>query len=98
MAQQTQATPSASPMANPFASPVASPVAPAQATPVTAQATPSTAGATGGVEQPGSPAVNTSSFPARPMGFYTDTSVCIGCKACEVACKEWNQLPATDGG
>src|SRR5579884_2289940 len=27
------------------------------------------------------------------MGFYTDTSVCIGCKACEVACKEWNQVP-----
>jgi formate dehydrogenase iron-sulfur subunit len=27
------------------------------------------------------------------MGFFTDTSVCIGCKACEVACKEWNALP-----
>ena len=26
------------------------------------------------------------------VGFFTDTSVCIGCKACEVACKEWNQL------
>ncbi|MEV6155405.1 4Fe-4S dicluster domain-containing protein [Nonomuraea sp. NPDC052129] len=26
-------------------------------------------------------------------GFFTDTSVCIGCKACQVACKEWNQLP-----
>ncbi|SFD98674.1 formate dehydrogenase iron-sulfur subunit [Actinopolyspora alba] len=26
------------------------------------------------------------------MGFFTDTSVCIGCKACEVACKEWNLL------
>ncbi|MGH2532259.1 MAG: 4Fe-4S dicluster domain-containing protein [Thermomicrobiales bacterium] len=35
---------------------------------------------------------------AEPMGFYTDTSVCIGCKACEVACKEWNQLPAANGG
>ena len=35
---------------------------------------------------------------AEPMGFFTDTTVCIGCKACEVACKEWNQLPATDGG
>ena len=33
-----------------------------------------------------------------PMGFYTDTTVCIGCKACEVACKEWNQLPAANGG
>jgi formate dehydrogenase iron-sulfur subunit len=32
------------------------------------------------------------------MGFYTDTTVCIGCKACEVACKQWNRLPATDGG
>ena len=27
-------------------------------------------------------------------GFLTDTTVCIGCKACEVACKQWNQLPA----
>ncbi|UFS70377.1 4Fe-4S dicluster domain-containing protein [Geomonas sp. RF6] len=27
-------------------------------------------------------------------GFFTDTTVCIGCKACEVACKQWNQLPA----
>jgi formate dehydrogenase iron-sulfur subunit len=30
----------------------------------------------------------------RRMGFFTDTSVCIGCKACQVACKEWNRLPA----
>jgi formate dehydrogenase iron-sulfur subunit len=31
---------------------------------------------------------------AKPrMGFFTDTSVCIGCKACEVACKEWNAIP-----
>ncbi|GAA4382058.1 MULTISPECIES: 4Fe-4S dicluster domain-containing protein [Brevibacterium] len=29
-------------------------------------------------------------------GFFTDTSICIGCKACEVACKEWNRNP-TDG-
>jgi formate dehydrogenase iron-sulfur subunit len=27
------------------------------------------------------------------LGFFTDTSVCIGCKACEVACKEWNDVP-----
>ncbi|GGK73742.1 4Fe-4S dicluster domain-containing protein [Sphaerisporangium melleum] len=35
-------------------------------------------------------------YPRHPprMGFFTDTSVCIGCKACEVACKEWNRLPA----
>ena len=26
-------------------------------------------------------------------GFFTDTTICIGCKACEVACKQWNQLP-----
>jgi formate dehydrogenase iron-sulfur subunit len=30
------------------------------------------------------------------MGFFTDTSVCIGCKACEVACKEWNAIPSGD--
>ncbi len=30
------------------------------------------------------------------MGFFTDTSLCIGCKACEIACKQWNQLPASD--
>ena len=38
-------------------------------------------------------------FPEPPatqeeMGFFTDTTLCIGCKACEVACKQWNQLPA----
>jgi len=34
-------------------------------------------------------------YPDHPprMGFFTDTSVCIGCKACEVACKEWNHVP-----
>ncbi len=31
---------------------------------------------------------------SRRMGFFTDTTVCIGCKACEVACKQWNDLPA----
>ncbi|MDW5325719.1 4Fe-4S dicluster domain-containing protein [Plantactinospora sp. KLBMP9567] len=31
--------------------------------------------------------------PPPRMGFFTDTSVCIGCKACEVACKEWNLVP-----
>ena len=31
------------------------------------------------------------------MGFFTDTSVCIGCKACEVACKEWNDLESIVG-
>jgi formate dehydrogenase iron-sulfur subunit len=32
------------------------------------------------------------------MGFFTDTTTCIGCKACEVACKQWNDLPADPGG
>src|SRR5437763_13855378 len=27
------------------------------------------------------------------VGFFTDTTLCIGCKACEVACKEWNGVP-----
>jgi formate dehydrogenase iron-sulfur subunit len=36
--------------------------------------------------------------PARAVGFFTDTTVCIGCKACEVACHQWNALPARDGG
>ena len=34
--------------------------------------------------------------PGRVYGFFTDTTLCIGCKACEVACKEWNNLPADD--
>jgi formate dehydrogenase iron-sulfur subunit len=36
--------------------------------------------------------------PGRSYGFFTDTTLCIGCKACEVACKEWNNLPADDIG
>jgi formate dehydrogenase iron-sulfur subunit len=32
--------------------------------------------------------------PPPRKGFFTDTSVCIGCKACEVACKEWNDVPS----
>ncbi|MDP9383177.1 MAG: 4Fe-4S dicluster domain-containing protein [Chloroflexota bacterium] len=37
---------------------------------------------------------------ARPgaVGFLTDTTLCIGCKACEVACKQWNQLPMDNFG
>lgn len=31
---------------------------------------------------------------AQAVGFYTDTTVCIGCKACQVACHQWNDLPA----
>jgi formate dehydrogenase iron-sulfur subunit len=34
---------------------------------------------------------------AEPVGFFTDTTVCIGCKACQVACHQWNDLPAGHG-
>jgi formate dehydrogenase iron-sulfur subunit len=43
--------------------------------------------------------VTTYGADAKPaMGFFTDTSICIGCKACEVACKEWNQVPVSNQG
>jgi formate dehydrogenase iron-sulfur subunit len=34
---------------------------------------------------------------ATNVGFYTDTTVCIGCKACQVACHQWNNLPSGIG-
>jgi formate dehydrogenase iron-sulfur subunit len=30
-------------------------------------------------------------------GMFVDTSICIGCKACQVACKEWNSLVGEPG-
>jgi formate dehydrogenase iron-sulfur subunit len=45
----------------------------------------------GPLEDPAGDAGHTG-HPER-VGFFTDTSVCIGCKACEVACKEWNDVP-----
>jgi formate dehydrogenase iron-sulfur subunit len=33
----------------------------------------------------------------QPVGFFTDTTICIGCKACQVACHQWNDLPAGHG-
>ena len=40
------------------------------------------------------PAVAAGHEEAPPrVGFFTDTSLCIGCKACEVACKTWNEVP-----
>jgi len=36
----------------------------------------------------------TAPAPRPATGFFTDTTLCIGCKACEVACKQWNQLPS----
>jgi len=35
---------------------------------------------------------------AEPVGFFTDVTVCIGCKACQVACHQWNDLPAENDG
>lgn len=32
------------------------------------------------------------------MSMLVDTSICIGCKGCEVACKQWNELPAESRG
>ena len=45
------------------------------------------------MQHPAGTAVAVSDEARNRMGFFTDTSVCIGCKACEVACKEWNQVP-----
>jgi formate dehydrogenase iron-sulfur subunit len=40
------------------------------------------------------PAADAGWTEAQPRkGFFTDSSICIGCKACEVACKEWNGVP-----
>lgn len=49
------------------------------------------------VQQALSPLRSRPPLPTQPaLGFFTDTSICIGCKACEVACKQWNQLPANE--
>jgi formate dehydrogenase iron-sulfur subunit len=62
----------------------------AQATPVATPTVPPQTGepTTGSLLEPGEP------FSREPMGFFTDTTLCIGCKACEVACKNWNGLQA----
>lgn len=39
---------------------------------------------------------NTLIEPGKSYGFFTDTTLCIGCKACEVACKQWNLLPSEE--
>ena len=43
--------------------------------------------------------VRTYGAEAKPrVGFFTDTSLFNGCKACEVACKEWNRVPESPIG
>ena len=49
------------------------------------------------IETPAWPSSYDAEAKAR-KGFFTDTSICIGCKACEVACKEWNQIPDSPKG
>jgi formate dehydrogenase iron-sulfur subunit len=46
-------------------------------------------------ERPATDPAARAGYPDHPprVGFFTDTSVCIGCKACEVACKTWNAVP-----
>jgi len=46
----------------------------------------------GPLADPAGEAGHPAGHPPR-VGFFTDTSVCIGCKACEVACKQWNGVP-----
>ena len=46
----------------------------------------------------GAPSSPVAFQPGQPVGFFTDSTLCIGCKACEVACKQWNQLPSNEGG
>ena len=29
-----------------------------------------------------------------PKSFFIDTTICTGCRACQVACKQWHDLPA----
>jgi formate dehydrogenase iron-sulfur subunit len=54
-----------------------------------------TAGRTGDAARAGLDPAAAAGYVDHPprMGFFTDTSICIGCKACEVACKEWNTVP-----
>ena len=54
-----------------------------------------TAGRTGDATRAGLDPAAAAGYVDHPprMGFFTDTSICIGCKACEVACKEWNAVP-----
>lgn len=44
-------------------------------------------------ELPTAPSMPETRAAAKTTGFFTDATLCIGCKACEVACKEWNEVP-----
>jgi len=41
-----------------------------------------------------SPLIDTAPNGKHTTAFLTDSTLCIGCKACEVACKEWNGVSA----
>src|SRR4051812_7563822 len=79
-------SPSPSPAASP--TPAASPAPLPSPRPLPIQPSTST----------GTPAAPVAFQPGQAVGFFTDSTLCIGCKACEVACKQWNKLPAIDGG
>jgi formate dehydrogenase iron-sulfur subunit len=79
-------------MAQQSATPAATTAAPPSATPAAGTPVPLAS------IPPASAYAPPGAFPPEPLGFYTDTTVCIGCKACEVACKNWNGLSATNGG
>jgi ferredoxin len=42
---------------------------------------------------PAAYAAETASRPMAPIGMLYDATLCIGCKACVVACAEANELP-----
>jgi formate dehydrogenase iron-sulfur subunit len=53
------------------------------------------AGITTALGVPGSASADGDLLPGYPdqFGVLVDTTVCIGCRRCEWACKEWNKLP-----
>src|SRR3712207_4762465 len=81
-------SPATTPQPAPSPQAAASPQAPGSPIPLPLQ--PATA--------TGAPASPVAFQPGQAVGFFTDSTICIGCKACEVACKQWNQLPANEGG
>ncbi|HET9181571.1 MAG TPA: 4Fe-4S dicluster domain-containing protein [Candidatus Angelobacter sp.] len=44
------------------------------------------------IQQTGKSDGHVNGHDGKITAFFTDSTLCIGCKACEVACKEWNQI------